>query len=92
MKKHALAVRPTTFMGRLPDILGAEACAKLQLEATDGTINRLRETSIYASCSAEGQVSTPSAMIDRTRAREIVLVALESADDILVGWTNDFTI
>jgi len=89
MKKHALAVRPTTFMGRLPGILGAETCAKLQLEATDGTINRLRETSIYASCSAEGQVSTPSAMIDRTRAREIVLVALESADDILVGWTND---
>jgi AbiV family abortive infection protein len=89
MKKHALAVRPTTFMGRLPDILGAEACARLQLEATDGTINRLRETSIYAGCSAEGKVSTPSAMIDRTRAREIVLLALESADDILVGWTNE---
>jgi hypothetical protein len=27
--------------------------------------------------------------VDRTRAREIVLLSLESADDILVGWTSD---
>jgi hypothetical protein len=26
--------------------------------------------------------------VDRARAREILLLALESADDILVGWTN----
>jgi AbiV family abortive infection protein len=89
MKKHALAVRPTTFMGRLPKILGAETCARLQQDATDGTINRLRETAIYTSCSADGQVSTPAMAVDRTRAREIVLLSLESADDILVGWTSD---
>jgi AbiV family abortive infection protein len=89
MKKHALAVRPTTFMGRLPKILGAETCARLQQEAADSTINRLRETAIYASCSAEGKVSTPAMAVDKTRAREIVLLALESADDILVGWTSD---
>jgi AbiV family abortive infection protein len=89
MKKHALAVRPTTFMGRLPKSLGAETCARLKGEATDGTINRLRETAIYASCSADGEVSTPATAVDRTRAREIVLLALESADDILVGWTSD---
>jgi AbiV family abortive infection protein len=88
-KKHALAVRPTTFMGRLPKILGAETCTRLQQEATDGTINRLRETAIYASCSAEGKISTPTTAVDRTRAREIILLALESADDILVGWTSD---
>jgi AbiV family abortive infection protein len=87
-KKHALAVRPTTFMGRLPKILGPETCARLQQEATDGSINRLRETAIYVSCSSEGNVSTPAMKVDRARAREILLLALESADDILVGWTN----
>src|SRR6266849_900469 len=88
-KKHALAVRPTTFMGRLPMILGAETCARLQQEATDGSINRLREAAIYVSCSADGKISTPAMAVDRTRARKIVLLALESADDILVGWTNE---
>jgi AbiV family abortive infection protein len=89
MKKHAMAVRPTTFMGRLPKILGAETCERLQQEATDGSINRLRETAIYMSCSADGMISTPALAVDRTRAREILLLALESADDILVGSTND---
>jgi AbiV family abortive infection protein len=89
MKKHAMAVRPTTFMGRLPKILGAETCVRLQQEARDGSINRLRETAIYVSCSADGKISTPAMAVDRTRAREIVLLALESADDILVGLTND---
>jgi AbiV family abortive infection protein len=88
-KKHALAVRPTTFMGRLPKILGPEICRRLQQEATDGSINRLRETAIYVSCSADGKVATPAMAVDRAQAREIVLLALESADDILVGLTND---
>jgi AbiV family abortive infection protein len=88
-KKHALAVRPTTFMGRLPNILGPATCARLQQEATDGSINRLRETAIYVSCAADGKVSTPAMAVNNARAREIVLLALESADDILVGWTND---
>lgn len=89
MKKHAMAVRPTTFMGRLPKILGAETCERLQREATDGSTNRLRETAIYVSCSADGTISTPAMALDRNRAREIVLLALESADDILVGSTNE---
>jgi AbiV family abortive infection protein len=89
MKKHAMAVRPTTFMGRLRKILSADTCERLQQEATDGSINRLRETAIYLSCSADGKISTPAMALDRTRAREIVLLALESADDILVGSTNE---
>jgi AbiV family abortive infection protein len=89
MKKHAMAVRPTTFIGRLPKILGAETCERLQQEAMDGSINRLRETAIYLSCSADGKISTPAMALDRTRAREIVVLALESADDMLVGLTND---
>jgi AbiV family abortive infection protein len=36
-KKHALAVRPTTFMGRLPVILGEETCARLRQDAATGT-------------------------------------------------------
>ena len=51
-------------MGRLPKILGPETCARLPQEAMDGLINRLRETAIYVSCSAEGQVSTPAMEVD----------------------------
>jgi AbiV family abortive infection protein len=69
-KKHALAVRPTTFMGRLPQILGPETCARLQQEAMDGSINRLRETAIYVSCSTEGEVSTPAMEVDIEHAPE----------------------
>ena len=57
--------------------------------AKDGTINRLRETAIDVSCSSQGKILTPAMAIDRARAREIVLLALESADDILVGLTNN---
>jgi AbiV family abortive infection protein len=89
MKKHAISVRPTTFMDRLPKILGVDTCERLQREATDGSINRLRETAIYVSYSADGTILTPAMALDRARAREIVLLALESADDILVGSTNE---
>ena len=76
-------------MGCLPNILGAEVCKRLQREAIDGSINRLRETAIYLNCSAGGEISTPTMVIDKTIAREIVLLALESADDILVGLTSE---
>jgi AbiV family abortive infection protein len=89
LKKHAIAVRPTTFMGRLPNILGAEVCKRLQREAIDGSINRLRETGINLNCSAGGEISTPAMVIEKARAREIVLLTLESADDILVAQTSE---
>ena len=85
--KHRIAVRPTTFVGRLPDILGAEACDRLHQEAIDGDLYRLRETALYIQADETG-VHAPATEISAERAREIILLALKSADDILVGYTN----
>lgn len=86
-KKHQIAVRPTTFMGRLPELLGPPACERLQKEAETGGLIRLRERALYVHLDAKG-ISSPSSSVTRERAREILLLALESADDIIVGWTN----
>jgi AbiV family abortive infection protein len=88
-KKHALAVRPTTFMGRLPSILGEETCARLRQDATTGTLNRLREEAVYFGISVAGTVTTPANAVSKARAAEILLLSLQAADDILVGWTNE---
>lgn len=42
-----LAVGPTTFMGRLPNLIGAEACERLQNMAAGGGFRLLRESALY---------------------------------------------
>ena len=74
-------------MGRLPSLLGEAACARLQEEAETGVLNRLRERSLYFHVNGN-DVTTPATAITADRAQEVLLLALESADDILVGWTN----
>jgi AbiV family abortive infection protein len=86
-QKHIIAVRPTTFMGRLPSILGAEVCARLQSEAESGGSIELREKALYVHAGAAG-ITTPLDAITKIRAKEILLLSLECADDILVGSTN----
>jgi AbiV family abortive infection protein len=86
-QKHRLAIRETTFMGRLPDVLGPEACARLAREAESGGLTKLRESALYVNFDEHG-VHAPEAAITRSQARELLLLALECADDILVGWTN----
>ncbi|WP_159080036.1 AbiV family abortive infection protein [Methyloceanibacter sp. wino2] len=85
--KHRLAVRRTAFMGRLPDLLGAENCARLQRDANTGQLVRLRERALYAHIDETG-VSTPAMAISESQARELLPLATEVADDVLVGWTN----
>src|SRR5689334_5256450 len=46
-KKHAIAIGPTTFMGRLPKLLGEETCARLADEAHSGGFVDLRERALY---------------------------------------------
>lgn len=86
-KKHLIAIRPTTFMGKLPKILGDETCARLQAEAENGDLVALREQAIYVHYDNNG-LTTPAETVSSQRAREILLLALEAADDGLVGWTN----
>jgi AbiV family abortive infection protein len=85
--KHTIGVRPTTFMGRLPRLLGDEACARLQREAETGIFVNARERALYVHASAEG-LTSPAIVISKQRAREVLLLSLETADDILVGYTN----
>jgi AbiV family abortive infection protein len=87
-QKHIIAVRHTTFMGRLPSMLGAEVCTRLQSEAERGGFIGLREKALYIHAKADG-ISTPQDAITKTRAKEILLLSLECADDILVGYTNN---
>jgi hypothetical protein len=85
--KHRIAVRPTTFMVRLPKLLGAEACERLQDMVEKGGFRLLRERALYVDF-ADGAFVAPSAVISSEQARETLLLALECADDILVGYTN----
>lgn len=85
--KHRIAVGPTTFMGRLPVLLGQEACDRLNTLAMNGGLKDLRERALYAHAEPTG-VTTPNDVISQAQAREILLLALECADDILVGYTN----
>jgi AbiV family abortive infection protein len=84
--KHAIAVRDTTFMGRLPKLLGPERCEALHAQADAGQLVALREASLYVD--AEDGELTPKEVVGSERAREILLVAIEAADDAPVGYTN----
>lgn len=86
--KHVLAVRPTVFLGkRLPAAIGADRCKQLQLAVASGDLVKLREQALYVSF-GPGGIATPSERITRMTAREVLLLAIEAADDVLVGWTN----
>ncbi|MFN3170532.1 MAG: AbiV family abortive infection protein [Hyphomicrobiales bacterium] len=86
--KHQIAVRTTTFLGRLPALLGDEACHRLQSEADSGDLKNLRELALYVHPTDSG-LASPRDAISRSRSREMLLLALESADDLLVGYTNE---
>jgi AbiV family abortive infection protein len=86
--KHVLAVRPTVFMcERLPAAIGADRCSHLQLAAASGELVKLREKSLYVSFEGD-EIVTPQEAITLATAREVLLLAIEAADDVLVGWTN----
>lgn len=86
--KHVIGVRPTTFMGKLREILGIEACKRLQTEAQSGALMQLREAALYSSLD-EVETTIPAEVIWPERAREILLLALEVADDVLVGYNSE---
>jgi AbiV family abortive infection protein len=85
-EKHRIAVLPTVFMGkRLKDALGKERCSGLLKEAAQ--FRNLRESSLYFT-NKEGQFITPANMVPKERAKEFLLLAIEAADDSLVGYTG----
>jgi AbiV family abortive infection protein len=86
--KHQMAILPTVFMGkRLEEALGAERCAQLLEEAVNGDFRLLRENSLYFR-NLNGQFVTPTDSISKSKAREVLLLAIEAGDDRLVGYTE----
>lgn len=86
--KHVISVRPTTFMGRLREMLGEDACKRSQADAQRGEFIKLREVALYSSLGA-GETTTPDEIISSEKARETLLLALEVADDVLVGYNSE---
>lgn len=85
--KHSMASLPTVYMGsRLSDALGPETCQRLEAEARAG-LAADREACLYME-RKNGAFVTPATAIARARARELLLLAIEAADDALVGYTN----
>ena len=91
-EKHRMAVLPTVFMGtRLEDALGKERCSGLLKEAAYGDFRNLRESSLYFT-KIEGQFITPANVVPKERAKEFLLLAIQTADDSLVGYTGHTSI
>jgi AbiV family abortive infection protein len=86
--KHMISIRPTTFMGRLREMLGDDACKRLQEDAQRGEFNHLREAALYSTL-GEDETTTPDEIVGPERARETLLLALEVADDVLVGYNSE---
>jgi AbiV family abortive infection protein len=86
--KHVISVRPTTFMGRLREILGEDVCKRLQADAQRGEFIRLREAALYSMLGAD-ETMTPDELVSPEKAREMLLLALEVADDVLVGYSSE---
>lgn len=86
--KHRMAILPTVFMGRrLEKAIGKSRCEALITEVAHGSLRDLREEALYFH-SSTGKFVTPKDAITRERAREVLLLAIEAADDRLVGYTG----
>jgi AbiV family abortive infection protein len=86
--KHSMAVLPTVFMtGRIVGALGQDRADALRQEAQSTGFTTVREASLYCARTQSGFVS-PKNSIPALRAWELIILAIEAADDALVGMTN----
>lgn len=56
-------------------------------EARTGQFVEVRESALYVQ-KLHGVLKLPAEMVDKTRARELLLLAVEAFDDAFVGLTN----
>lgn len=88
LSKHRMAILPTVFMGkRLEDALGKERCDQLLGQVADGLLKELRESSLYFQ-NIDGEFITPKDLLGKDNAKEVLLLAIEAADDRLIGYTG----
>lgn len=86
--KHSMAMLPTVLMtDRIKEALGKDRAEALQREAHTTGFVATREAALYFSRSSSGFM-TPKEAIPPMRAWEFLVLAIEAADDALVGMTN----
>ena len=86
--KEVIGVNYTVSMGkRLKDAMSERDLEKIYEMAYSGELKALREKSIYCE-SKEKELIVPNEIIDKYFSRNILLFAIESFDDNLVGYTN----
>jgi hypothetical protein len=83
-----MAILPTVFMSqRIVDALGRDRAKALEREAQETGFTVLREAGIYCARGPNG-FESPRTAIPARLAWEFLLLAIEAADDALVGCTN----
>lgn len=88
LSKHRMAILSTVFMGRrLEEAIGKNRCEALLSEVANGSLRDLREEALYFH-NSNGKFLTPKDAITQEKAREVILLAIEAADDRLVGYTG----
>ena len=86
--KHRMAILPTVFMtDRIIRALGRERADALQDEAQTSGFTALREAALYCGRNSSG-FESPRMAIAPLLAWEFLILAIEAADDALVGRTN----
>lgn len=86
--KHSMALLPTVFMTeRIITALGQQRADALHAEAQATGFTAMREAALYCARSPTGFVS-PKIAVPPLCAWEFIVLAIEAADDALVGVTN----
>ena len=88
--KHILGTNPTIKMGnRLNKAIGNTMIDKIIKDAEDNKLKKLRESSLYSEFTAESNnLQIPKNIVDKKLSRALLLFAIESFDDNLVGYTE----
>lgn len=86
--KEIIGVNYTISMGsRLQEAIGPVNLEEIYELAYSGKLKELREKSIYCEYTS-GNIVTPNEIITKEFSRSILLFAIESFDDNLVGYTQ----
>lgn len=88
LSKHRLANLPTVFMGeRLKKAIGKTRCDALSSEVDNGSLKTMREEALYF-FNKNGKFFIPMNVVTKEKAKEVILLAIETFDDLLAGYTN----
>ena len=86
--KEIIGLNYTVSMGdRLKKAMSINDFEEIFSLAYSGELKSLRESSIYCDYK-KGNIETPTDIINKTFARNLLLFAIESFDDSLVGYSN----